>query len=85
MDRADLLSAGTLATAPGGHGTQFGMPIPTLTSAEEAEAFVNARVAEGSDYIKIIIEDGSEMGITMPTLDQATVTAWCRRRRHRAK
>ncbi|MCC6455398.1 MAG: CIA30 family protein [Caldilineaceae bacterium] len=74
-DRADLYSAGTLATAPGGHGTQFGLDIPTLTSADEAEAFVNERVAEGSDYIKIIIEDGSEMGFTLPTLDQATVTA----------
>lgn len=75
IDRADLYSAGTLATAPGGHGTQFGLPIPTLTRADQAEAFVKARVEEGSDYIKIIIEDGSEMGFVMPTLDQATVTA----------
>ena len=30
--RADIFSAGILVTAPGGHGTQFGMPIPTLTS-----------------------------------------------------
>src|SRR5690606_23417458 len=29
--RADMLSAGTLATAPGGHGTQFGIDIATLT------------------------------------------------------
>src|SRR5690349_13909549 len=41
--RADLRSAGTLATAPGGHGTQFGMPIPTLTKPEEAQAWVDAR------------------------------------------
>lgn len=28
-DVADLRSAGTLVTAPGGHGTQYGFPIPT--------------------------------------------------------
>ncbi|MCE7984434.1 MAG: hypothetical protein DYG89_24950 [Caldilinea sp. CFX5] len=75
VERADLFSAGTLATAPGGHGTQFGLAIPTLTSPDEADAFVAARVAEGSDYIKIIIEDGEELGLELPTLDPATVKA----------
>jgi imidazolonepropionase-like amidohydrolase/beta-lactamase class A len=75
VDRADLFSAGTLATAPGGHGTQFGLTIPTLTGPDEAAAFVADRVAEGSDYIKIILEDGQEIELDLPTLDQATVTA----------
>jgi hypothetical protein len=75
VDRSDLFSARTLATTPGGHGTQFGLPIPTLTGPDEAEAFVAARVAEGSDYLKIIIEDGAELGLSLPTLDQETVTA----------
>lgn len=56
--QADLFSAGTLATAPGGHGTQFGMPIPTLTKPEQAQAFVDARLAEGSHFIKIVMEEG---------------------------
>ena len=56
-DRADLWSAGTLATAAGGHGTQYGMDIPTLASPGEAPAWVDARLAEGSDYIKIVRED----------------------------
>ena len=73
--RADLYSAGILATAPGGHGTEYGMTIPTLTKPEEAQAWVDARVAEGSDYIKIVIEDGSPYGRKIPTLDQATVAA----------
>ena len=30
LRRADLFSAGTLVTAPKGHGTEYGMPIPTL-------------------------------------------------------
>ena len=72
--KADLFSAGTLATAPGGHGTQFGMPIPTLTRPEQAQAFVDARVAEGSHFIKIVMEDGAH-GHKVATLDLATVSA----------
>src|SRR5689334_14074077 len=40
-DRADLLSAGTLVTAPGGHGTEYGVRIPTITSPDSAQAFVD--------------------------------------------
>jgi imidazolonepropionase-like amidohydrolase len=50
--RADLYSAGTLVTAPKGHGTEYGMQIPTITLPDSAQAFVDARIAEGSDYIK---------------------------------
>lgn len=76
-DRADLWSAGTLATAPGGHGTQYGMAIPTLASAGEAEAWVQARQSEGSDYIKIVREDLHVYrdGESLPTLDDATAAA----------
>ncbi|HVS12837.1 MAG TPA: amidohydrolase family protein [Thermoanaerobaculia bacterium] len=72
-DRADLFSAGTLVTAKGGHGTQFGLPIPTLERAEDAAVFVADRVAEGSDYLKIVIEDGSVIERSIPTLDRARV------------
>ena len=58
-DRADVFSAGVLVTVAGGHGTQFGVDIPTLDDAEETETFVAARIAEGSDFIKIILEAGS--------------------------
>lgn len=74
-NRADILSAGYLATVPGGHGTQYGLPVPTLTRPEEAQAWVDARLAEGSDYIKIVLEDGSAYGRSRPTLDIATVAA----------
>jgi imidazolonepropionase-like amidohydrolase len=73
--RADLFSAGTLATAPGGHGTQYGMPIPTLTRPDEAQAWVDARIAEGSDYVKIVLESGVAYGGTIPSLDHATMAA----------
>lgn len=73
--RADLFSAGLLATAPGGHGTQYGMPVATLTRPDEAGAWVDARIAEGSDYIKIVRENGSAYGGELATLDHATIAA----------
>jgi imidazolonepropionase-like amidohydrolase len=62
VEQADLWSAGTLATAPGGHGTEYGMKIPTLSTVAEAPEFVKDRVNEGSDYIKIVFDDGSAYG-----------------------
>lgn len=73
--RADMFSAGTLATAPKGHGTQYGVPIPTLSSPAQARDFVDARIAEGSDFIKIVLEAGGHGTGKMNSLDLATATA----------
>lgn len=72
-DQADLWSAGAAVTAPGGHGTQYGMQVPTLAAGQDAPAFVDARVAEGSDYIKLIIEDMSvyDSDRRLPTITAA--------------
>ncbi|HEV3040718.1 MAG TPA: CIA30 family protein [Candidatus Angelobacter sp.] len=76
-DEADLRTAGILVTAPGGHGTEYGINIPTISSPDQAQAFVDARIAEGSDYIKIIYDDGLEYGVSkpIPTLDKKTLAA----------
>lgn len=57
---ADMIAAGTLATAPKGHGTQYGMEIETLTSPEQAQPWVDKRLAEGSQFIKIVMENGDK-------------------------
>lgn len=75
VTQADLWSAGTLATVARGHGTQFGLPIPTLAGPAEAAAFVQARFAEGSDFLKIVLEDGTAFGQTTPSLKADTVAA----------
>jgi imidazolonepropionase-like amidohydrolase len=75
LDLADLRSAGTLATAAGGHGTEYGFSIPTLSSPIEAQPWVHARILEGSDYIKIIYDDGSVWGIHFPMLSKETMQA----------
>jgi len=74
---ASFWSAGILATAPGGHGTEYGMEIPTITTAKDAQGWVDDRLAEGSDYIKIVYDDASEYGgrRTRPTLSKAIMKA----------
>jgi imidazolonepropionase-like amidohydrolase len=72
---ADLRSAGLLVTAPGGHGTQFGRPIPTLAAPEAAAAFIAARIAEGADYIKLVFDDGRGFGRSIPTLSVEVLRA----------
>lgn len=84
-DRADLFTAGTLVTAPGGHGSEYGLRIPTLESPEEAQAFVDARLAEGSDWIKVVYDDGGTFGLSWPTLDAATLRAVIDAAHHREK
>jgi imidazolonepropionase-like amidohydrolase len=77
----DIRSAGTPAIAPGsGHSH---IPVigqrGLITSADEAAKFVADRVAEGSDYIKIIV---SRPG---PSHDQATLDALAAAAREHAK
>ena len=60
--QADTWSAGTGVTPPGGHPTglakSMGVELPTLAATAEADAFVAARVGEGSDHVKIFQDDG---------------------------
>ncbi|WP_367038874.1 amidohydrolase family protein [Streptomyces sp. Je 1-332] len=70
----DIRSAGTPAVAPGSPQSQ----LPTfpadavLTGPEQAAQFVRARIAEGSDFIKIIVD---ESGLTQETITALTTAA----------
>jgi len=72
-DLADIRSAGMGVTPPGGHPSQymksssnlllrFFFRYPFVSTPEEAIKFVNKQVANGADYIKIFIEDGTTIG-----------------------
>jgi len=67
----DIRSAGTPAIAPGSPHSQI--PVigqrGLITGAGQARQFVAERVAEGSDYIKIVV------GNPAPSHDQATLDA----------
>lgn len=75
VDGTGLTLLPGLITAPGGHGTQFGLTIPTITGPEEAKAFVDARIAEGSDYIKIMYDDGKSRGRSFNKMSRETLAA----------
>jgi hypothetical protein len=69
---ADFRTASTAATVPHGHGTDdVGVDIPTITRPEEAQAWVDARDKEGSDYIKIFYDNGPRW----PSMSEATMAA----------
>ncbi len=74
-DEADFFTAGMLATATGGHGTHVDMAVEPVRGHAEAESWVQARKAEGSDWIKIVYEDGLAYGPAIPTLDRETIRA----------
>lgn len=79
-DLADIRSASTGATVLGGHpsmliGLSFKEQFPVIASSDEAEDFVAARVAEGADFIKLLIDDGTAIGHTSPSLTQEMAAA----------
>jgi imidazolonepropionase-like amidohydrolase len=66
---ADFRTAGTGATVPGGHPTEFGVPMPVLKPDEDIQKFVDDRLREGSDYLKIMFEH------ERPTLTESQLQA----------
>lgn len=89
-DVADLRSSGVLATAPNGHPTQIFTNLPAELKAglgdaagefdpvggpADAEPFVKARVADGADYLKVVIDHGTTAGGEIPVLSPDTVAA----------
>lgn len=78
LDVADFRSAGIPATSPTAHGTEYGTPIPTVSSVGEVAGFVAARKREGSDYLKIILNGVRTRQSGVPNLDQAKVSALVR-------
>ncbi|MGD0755066.1 MAG: amidohydrolase family protein [Bacteroidales bacterium] len=86
-DVADFRSAGMGVTPPGGHPTQymksssnlllrFFYRYPFVSKPEEAIKFVKKQVANGADYIKIFIEDGTTVGFPgLPVLSNEIIIA----------
>ncbi|GII95867.1 hypothetical protein [Sinosporangium siamense] len=88
-DVADLRSAGVLATAPGGHPSQIvGAesealawlgdavgPFETVADVGQAKAFVEARLAEGSEYLNIVVDNGCTAGLDLPVMAPDVVAA----------
>ena len=73
-NRADLYSADILVTVKGGHGAEY-MPIPVYAPGSDPQAFIDARIAEGSDYIKLVYEDGHAYGLKFNSLTKPDLAA----------
>ena len=85
-DIADLRSPGMGLTPPRGHPTEymsssnnllrFFYRYPTVSTPDEAVKFVDKQIAQGADYIKIFIEDGTCIGFPgLPVLNDETLNA----------
>lgn len=80
-DIADLRSPNLGITPPGGHPTElvpgYRPQFPFVATPEEAAERVAERVAEGADYIKIMIEEGTVLGAPgLPMIqDEVLITA----------
>jgi imidazolonepropionase-like amidohydrolase len=72
-DVADLRSSGMGVTPPGGHPSQYMKSsnnllmklffhFPFVSTPDEAVKFVDKQIANGADYIKVFIEDGTTIG-----------------------
>ncbi|WP_226364531.1 amidohydrolase family protein [Pseudonocardia sp. ICBG162] len=74
---AQILSATTPAVGPGGnHARMPGFPADgVVTGPREARAFVDRRVAEGADYIKIVTEAAPPEGMDQETVDAIVAAA----------
>jgi imidazolonepropionase-like amidohydrolase len=84
---AAIFTAGIGATATGGHPSQMGgEPFPTIDDPAEAQAFVDARIAEGSDFLKIVYDDLQSLGFpARPMLSRETLAALVRAAHLRGK
>lgn len=90
LDLADVRSSSVGLTTPNGHPHQLrhgqrDAIWPTATSPEQAQEFVDGRIAEGADYIKIMIEDGQVLGTSLPALRPEVVAATVRAGHERGK
>jgi imidazolonepropionase-like amidohydrolase len=75
---ADLRASGYGAIAPGSALAMMARRAPTITGPGQAESWVEARIAEGSDYIKVIYDEREGGPLDQQTL-QAIVQAAHRR------
>ncbi|ETK36950.1 amidohydrolase family protein [Microbispora sp. ATCC PTA-5024] len=75
---ADLRTSSIGATAPDGHPTLAYAPLPYVTGPDDADPFVEARVAEGATHLKIVYDDGSGAMLDIPALDVPSMEALVR-------
>jgi imidazolonepropionase-like amidohydrolase len=79
-DMADVRSPSFALTPPDGHPHQLREGLndpdwPTATTVGEAAIFVEDRIGEGADYLKVIAEDGHVLGVSVPSVARDVLAA----------
>ena len=74
-DLADMYSSGVPVTSPRGMGTQFGIPLTTISAPGEADAIVASRIADGSDWVKVMYEPNAGIVTTISNETLRAVSA----------
>lgn len=74
LSYARFYSSNAGATVPGGHGTQFRVQIPTISDDLSARQFVEDRIAEGADYIKLT-QEHSMAKLSLPQIAELVHSA----------
>src|SRR5262249_7310423 len=79
-DLADVRSASFALTHPEGHPHQLREGLndpdwPIATTVDEAAAFVDDRIGEGADYLKVIAADGHVLGVSVPSVGPEVLAA----------
>jgi imidazolonepropionase-like amidohydrolase len=80
FDMADVRTASWGLAHPDGHPHQLRRGLddpvwPTATVPGQAPAFVEGRLSEGADYIKIMVEDGATFGTSLPVVPPEVVAS----------
>ncbi|WP_234365466.1 amidohydrolase family protein [Streptomyces sp. RTd22] len=80
FDLADVRTASWGLAHPDGHPHQLRRGLddpvwPTAIVPSEAPAFVEGRLSEGADYIKIMVEDGTAFSTSLPVVPPEVVAA----------
>ena len=76
-DAADVHAAGPLLTAPGGYGTQMGLPTRTVATPDEARRVVATLAERRPDVVKLAYTtpDGSFVSMDRPTMEAVVEAA----------
>ena len=87
-DVADLRTSGMGVRTKGGHPSEYITAtgnllirlvyplLPSVQTPDQARRFVAKQVANGADYVKVFIEDGSTIGYPgLPVIDEPTLLA----------
>lgn len=83
QDYATMYMAGPILTAPGGHGTEYGLPTRTITSVAEATKITNEVIDGGADVIKLAYEADVKNYIPSITLDEVKAIVAAAHARHK--